>query len=478
MTDRAWNAGQRRGDRAARPRVRLGRRRHRQDVGADRAGGPAAAGGHAARPPAGDHVHRARGRRAEAADTRAAARAGHAGGRGRRSSRPGSRPSTASARGCCAPTRWRRASIPRSAVASDTEMRILQSEAFAAAAGAVRRGRTTRRGSTCWPATAATGCGGWWSELHGRLRGLGLALELVPHRRTRCGLARVRGGAGGGRRPGADRAAAGAVRRGLRGRQAAARPARLQRPRAARPRPAAGAAGQSSAAYRERFAEVMVDEFQDTNRLQVELVELVRGGDLFLVGDEFQSIYRFRRADVEVYREQRAEAGDEVIALDQNYRSRPPCARPGQRGLRPRVRRAATSDLVAAGEFEGDAPADGGRAAADRRPRLPRGRRRVAPGRGGAIAGRVAELVEAGGCAPGRSGAAVRGRHRRRHLRGRAARAGAADRARHRPRLLRPAGGGGPAGLPAAAAQPHRRPRRCCRCWRRRWWACRTTAWR
>ena len=43
--------------------------------------------------------------------------------------------------------------------------------------------------------------------------------------------------------------------------------------------------------YRERFVEVMVDEFQDTNRLQVELVELVRGDELFLVGDEFQSIY-------------------------------------------------------------------------------------------------------------------------------------------------------------------------------------------
>ena len=63
---------------------------------------------------------------------------------------------------------------------------------------------------------------------------------------------------------------------------------------------------ESPQAYRDRFAEVMVDEFQDTNQLQVELVELVCGGDLFLVGDEFQSIYRFRRADVEVYREQQA----------------------------------------------------------------------------------------------------------------------------------------------------------------------------
>ena len=74
---------------------------------------------------------------------------------------------------------------------------------------------------------------------------------------------------------------------------------------------------------RERFVEVMVDEFQDTNALQVELVELVRGGDLFLVGDEFQSIYRFRRADVNVYRERRAQAGDELVALTENYRSAP-----------------------------------------------------------------------------------------------------------------------------------------------------------
>jgi ATP-dependent helicase/nuclease subunit A len=74
-------------------------------------------------------------------------------------------------------------------------------------------------------------------------------------------------------------------------------------------------------AYRDRFAEVMVDEFQDTNRLQVELVELVTGGDLFLVGDEFQSIYRFRRAEVDVYRERHRAAGEEAIRLGENYRS-------------------------------------------------------------------------------------------------------------------------------------------------------------
>ena len=51
---------------------------------------------------------------------------------------------------------------------------------------------------------------------------------------------------------------------------------------------------------------MLVDEFQDTNRLQCELIDLIAGGELFLVGDEFQSIYRFRHADVDVYRSRRA----------------------------------------------------------------------------------------------------------------------------------------------------------------------------
>jgi superfamily I DNA/RNA helicase len=53
----------------------------------------------------------------------------------------------------------------------------------------------------------------------------------------------------------------------------------------------------------------MVDEFQDTNRLQCDLVDLLRGpgAELFFVGDEFQSIYGFRHADVRVFRERRAQ---------------------------------------------------------------------------------------------------------------------------------------------------------------------------
>jgi ATP-dependent helicase/nuclease subunit A len=75
-----------------------------------------------------------------------------------------------------------------------------------------------------------------------------------------------------------------------------------------------------------RFRSIMVDEFQDTNRLQCEIVDLLAEGadgkELFFVGDEFQSIYRFRHADVEVFRERREQSGG-VLALTQNYRSRP-----------------------------------------------------------------------------------------------------------------------------------------------------------
>jgi ATP-dependent helicase/nuclease subunit A len=73
-----------------------------------------------------------------------------------------------------------------------------------------------------------------------------------------------------------------------------------------------------------RFRSIMVDEFQDTNRLQCELVDLLRRPEteVFYVGDEFQSIYGFRHADVGVFRERRAQAG-QLLPLTRNYRSRP-----------------------------------------------------------------------------------------------------------------------------------------------------------
>ncbi len=71
-----------------------------------------------------------------------------------------------------------------------------------------------------------------------------------------------------------------------------------------------------------RFSAITVDEFQDTNRLQCGLIDLLAGEEVFFVGDEFQSIYGFRHADVQVFRERRERAG-EVLPLLQNYRSRP-----------------------------------------------------------------------------------------------------------------------------------------------------------
>lgn len=73
-----------------------------------------------------------------------------------------------------------------------------------------------------------------------------------------------------------------------------------------------------------RFRSIMVDEFQDTNRLQCELVDLLTGPDTerFFVGDEFQSIYGFRHADVGVFRERREQA-ETLLPLTRNYRSRP-----------------------------------------------------------------------------------------------------------------------------------------------------------
>ncbi|HVO54092.1 MAG TPA: UvrD-helicase domain-containing protein [Solirubrobacterales bacterium] len=82
-------------------------------------------------------------------------------------------------------------------------------------------------------------------------------------------------------------------------------------------------------AYRARFGHLLVDEFQDTNRLQLRLIEALRGprSELVVVGDELQSIYGFRHADLDVFRAQREEverrADAELLALSGNFRSRP-----------------------------------------------------------------------------------------------------------------------------------------------------------
>lgn len=80
--------------------------------------------------------------------------------------------------------------------------------------------------------------------------------------------------------------------------------------------------------YREQFSEIMVDEFQDTNQLQMDLIEELRGEEttLFTVGDEMQSIYSFRFADVRLFRNRREQVDGEVevLPLSANFRSEAP----------------------------------------------------------------------------------------------------------------------------------------------------------
>ena len=76
--------------------------------------------------------------------------------------------------------------------------------------------------------------------------------------------------------------------------------------------------------YAERFSHMLVDEFQDTNPLQNQILELLERDNLFRVGDERQSIYRFRHADVKVFREHHAKAvaDGRAESIGVNFRSR------------------------------------------------------------------------------------------------------------------------------------------------------------
>ena len=78
------------------------------------------------------------------------------------------------------------------------------------------------------------------------------------------------------------------------------------------------------AQYQGRFRYVSVDEFQDTNEAQMELTKLLSGGfnNLMVVGDDDQSIYRFRGATIEnILSFDRSFSSAKVIKLEQNYRS-------------------------------------------------------------------------------------------------------------------------------------------------------------
>jgi ATP-dependent exoDNAse (exonuclease V) beta subunit len=93
------------------------------------------------------------------------------------------------------------------------------------------------------------------------------------------------------------------------------------------------------AALQQRYRRLLLDEFQDTDPIQIELAARIAGGadadpddwrevavpdgSLFVVGDPKQSIYRFRRADIATYLEAQQQIGDPVL-LETNFRTTAP----------------------------------------------------------------------------------------------------------------------------------------------------------
>ena len=77
-----------------------------------------------------------------------------------------------------------------------------------------------------------------------------------------------------------------------------------------------------------RYRYILVDEFQDTDKVQVDIIRLLLEGDrdkLFVVGDAKQSIYLFRQVDVSLFKEMqdfiRGDLSGETVDLDVNHRS-------------------------------------------------------------------------------------------------------------------------------------------------------------
>jgi ATP-dependent helicase/nuclease subunit A len=172
-------------------------------------------------------------------------------------------------------------------------------------------------------------------------------------------------------------------------------------------------------AIQRKFRWFFVDEFQDTDPLQAEiLVRLaaateapqppdwgevrLRPGALFVVGDPKQSIYRFRRADIEIYnrvRDRIVECGGEVLRLTANWRSRPGVCELANRVFATRFPPAATAESPA---FEVLAPMrDGGGGPGVMRLTVPASvtrSREAAAHEAGCIAAYINEAVAGGRC--------------------------------------------------------------------------------
>ena len=223
--------------------------------------------------------------------------------------------------------------------------------------------------------------------------------------------------------------------------------------------------------WTERIELLMVDEFQDTNRRQLALLELLERDNLFTVGDELQSIYGFRHAEVEIFRERHRalRAAGAAIALAHNFRGRPAADRRRQRRLRGALRGCLHPAARRARGPHQDGPAD--RAAAHRQERLGALASRSAHRRGAAardplasaaearlLAQRVAELVGRRAGRGGRCGGTAARRDRPARVRAGPGGARPAH-ARRGGQLLGPPAGRRPAGVAARARQPPGRAR-------------------
>ncbi len=81
-----------------------------------------------------------------------------------------------------------------------------------------------------------------------------------------------------------------------------------------------------AAAVRRRFKRLLIDEFQDNDPLQTRIIDAItqnKPGRAFFVGDPKQSIYRFRRADIQQFNQVKQEQQERLTRLTQNFRSTP-----------------------------------------------------------------------------------------------------------------------------------------------------------
>ena len=149
-----------------------------------------------------------------------------------------------------------------------------------------------------------------------------------------------------------------------------------------------------AAIYQEQFHHVLVDEYQDTNRIQSELVDLIarRHGNIMVVGDDAQSIYSWRGANFENILKFPAKHPDaQVFKIETNYRSVPEVLDVANAAIRANERQfqkgtrclaSVASDEAGSGSTFDELPTGGLRCPT--RARVARGRHRVARD-GGAV---------------------------------------------------------------------------------------------